>query len=313
MGLESNLTESRVDSESKKRLDFNFDNLDSNTESKQLTESTTPKNPSEALLNTNNSACASTMPKRNCKIAPFLQRKNQIKCVGAIAPTDTRPLRGVQSLRKGGSSASATIALEAEKARLSRQKIYFVAAEKTQRVASKAQQKSGALSFSGLGRAGRGETPFLFAQTRDSKNLESIRENAILRNLESTESSADSESKTHTKSKGIPKSEQGQNLSNAEFGESKADSQSRAFTESKVEILKSVELKEVLKNEPIQNLTPQKPKQIKNPKSRLSKPHAECPLLLSQKHQNQGLGDEKNETMRGIVRFCGPCEFCVCF
>ena len=187
-----------------------------------------------------------------------------------------------------------------------------MAAEKTQRVASKAQQKQRRfILFRGF-RSGEGINPFFFCDTRDSKKLENIRENAILRNLESTESSADSESKTHTKSKGIPKSEQGQNLSNAEFGESKADSQSRAFTESKVEILKSVELKEVLKNEPIQNLTPQKPKQIKNPKSRLSKPHAECPLLLSQKHQNQGLGNEKNQTMRGIVRFCGLCEFCVC-
>ena len=60
--------------------------------------------------------------------------------------------------------------------------------KKTQRVASAAQQKSGALSFSGLGRAGRGETPFSFAQTQDSKKLENIRENAILRNLESIDS-----------------------------------------------------------------------------------------------------------------------------
>ena len=58
----------------------------------------------------------------------------------------------------------------------------------TQRVASAAQLKSGALSFSGLGRAGRGVTPFLFAQTQDSKKLENIRENAILRNLESIDS-----------------------------------------------------------------------------------------------------------------------------
>ena len=53
--------------------------------------------------------------------------------------------------------------------------------KKTQRVASEAQQKSGALSFSGLGRAGRGETPFSFAQTSDDVNLGSIRESVNLR------------------------------------------------------------------------------------------------------------------------------------
>ena len=70
---------------------------------------------------------------------------------------------------------SATIALEAEKRgsppppRLRK---------KTQRVASAAQQKSGALSFSGLGRA---ETPFSFAQTSDFENLGNIREKENLR------------------------------------------------------------------------------------------------------------------------------------
>ena len=48
--------------------------------------------------------------------------------------------------------------------------------------------------FRGFESAGRGETPFLFAQTRDSKKLENIRENTTLRNLESTESKADLES-----------------------------------------------------------------------------------------------------------------------
>ena len=63
--------------------------------------------------------------------AIFAQQKSNKIC-SAVAPTDTRPLRGAQSLEKGGSSASATIALEAEKARLSRQKIYFVAAQKVE-------------------------------------------------------------------------------------------------------------------------------------------------------------------------------------
>ncbi|WP_394997119.1 hypothetical protein [uncultured Helicobacter sp.] len=43
MGLKSSLAESQVDSESKK-----------------LTQSTTPKNPNKALPNINNSACVST-------------------------------------------------------------------------------------------------------------------------------------------------------------------------------------------------------------------------------------------------------------
>ena len=59
------LTESQVDSQSKKSLESNQDsqkqNLESSfSESKQLTESTTPKNPSEALPDSNNSACGST-------------------------------------------------------------------------------------------------------------------------------------------------------------------------------------------------------------------------------------------------------------
>ena len=280
MGLESNLTESRVDSESKKRLDSNFDNLDSNTESKQLTESTTPKNPSEALLNTNNSACASASRAQlqNCAIFATQKSNKMCRCdsTNRHSPASWCAIvekRRQQCLRNDCARSGKSEALPP--------KDILCGCRKDPTGCKQSAAKKRRFIFFGAG--------------------------------ESAESSADSESKTHTKSKGIPKSEQGQNLSNAEFGESKADSQSRAFTESKVEILKSVELKEVLKNEPIQNLTPQKPKQIKNPKSRLSKPHAECPLLLFQKHQNQGLGDEKNETMRGIVRFCGPCEFCVCF
>ena len=49
-------TECKADSESKEHLESS--SIDS--ESKQLTESTTPKNPNEALPDLNNSACAST-------------------------------------------------------------------------------------------------------------------------------------------------------------------------------------------------------------------------------------------------------------
>ena len=71
--------------------------------------------------------------------------------------------------------------------------------KKSQRVASKAQQKQRRFIFFGAGESGERETPFSFAQTRDSKNLENIRENTTLKNRESTESSADSESGADSK------------------------------------------------------------------------------------------------------------------
>ena len=61
---------------------------------------------------------------------------------------------------------------------------------------AKRSKNSGALSFSGLGRAGRGETPFLFAQTSDDENLENIREKETLRN---TESKAENQENTELK------------------------------------------------------------------------------------------------------------------
>ena len=124
----SDTTESSPIDSQKQNLESSF------SDSKQLTESTTSKNLCEALPNINNSACASTSraeskDSQSLDSAIFAEQKSN-QYVGALAPTAPRPLRGVQSLEQGGSSASATIALEAEKARLSRQKIYFVAAEK---------------------------------------------------------------------------------------------------------------------------------------------------------------------------------------
>ena len=58
-------TESQVDSESSVGIDSMFDTSDS--DSKTIAQSTTPKNPSEALPNVN-SACDSTRPKQNLKI-----------------------------------------------------------------------------------------------------------------------------------------------------------------------------------------------------------------------------------------------------
>ncbi|WP_395003322.1 glycosyltransferase [uncultured Helicobacter sp.] len=253
--LESNedLESSFKVSDSQSNQDSQKQNLESNPidlESKQLTQSTTLKNPSETLLNTN-SACGSTSraESKNLDSAIFAEQKSN-QCGGAIAPTDTRPCRGGKNQEQGGSSATAdfsketSFCLDKETARHSPR-----LRKKTQRVASKAQQKRGALSFSGLGRAGRGETPFSFAQTQDSKKLENIRENASLRNLESIESSveilgstqltesslADSESKTFTESSSMD---------------------SKTITESSpIDSEISTESKEILKNEQRQNLS----------------------------------------------------------
>ena len=59
---------------------------------------------------------------------------------------ESRPLRGVQSLEQGGRSASATIALEAEKARLSP----LDCRKRPNGLQAKRSKNSGALSFSGL-------------------------------------------------------------------------------------------------------------------------------------------------------------------
>ncbi len=149
-------TESQVDSESKESLESSLTesraDSESSSESKQLTQSTTSKNLIKALPNLNNVRdSASRAQLQNYAI--FAAQKSHKMC-SASAHTAPRPLRGVQSLEKGGRSASATIALEADTARHSPRL---------------PKRKSGALFFSGLGRAGRGETPFLFAQTRDSK------------------------------------------------------------------------------------------------------------------------------------------------
>ena len=127
--------ESQADSESKESLESHFDNLDSNTESslsdsktitesnsidsesKQLTQSTTLKNLSKALPNINNvrnsASRAESMPIDSAIFAT--QKSNQ--CVGAIAPTATRPCRGGKNQEQGGSSATADFCLDKETAR----------------------------------------------------------------------------------------------------------------------------------------------------------------------------------------------------
>ena len=112
-------TEIQENTESRVGLDSRFNNSDSEssfTDSKTITESTTSKNFSEALPNLNNSACDSTSRAESMPIdsAIFATQKSHKIC-SASAHTAPRPLRGVQSLEQGGSSASATIALEADK------------------------------------------------------------------------------------------------------------------------------------------------------------------------------------------------------
>ena len=246
--------ESQADSESKESLESHFDNLDSNTESslsdsktitesnsidsesKQLTQSTTLKNLSKALPNINNvrnsASRAESMPIDSAIFAT--QKSNQ--CVGAIAPTATRPCRGGKNQEQGGSSATAdfsketSFCLDKDTARLSPR-----LPKRPNGLQAQRSKNSGALFFSGLGRAGRGETLFSFAQTSDDENLENIRENTTPRNLESIESNAEIlkdtqlsesshlDSETITESKEILKNEKIQNLGGIE---------SKAFTES---------------------------------------------------------------------------------
>ena len=257
--------EIQENTESKESLDSSLSSSDS--------ESTTSKNPSEALPDSNNSACASTSRAESMGIdsAIFAEQKSN-QYVGALAPTAPRPLRGVQSLEQGGSSASATIALEAEK----RGSPPVCRAEGLQ-----AQRSKNSGGFFGALASGEGITPLFAKKQSDFENLGSIRENTTLRNLESTESKADSESKaenlgntessptdskTRTESKEILKNGQGQNLSPKESTESKVDSESRfkvleldsesSSTESNIDSKTSTQSKaETLNNEQTPNHT----------------------------------------------------------
>ena len=115
-----------------------------------------------------------------------------------------------------------------------------------------------------------GITPLFAKKQSDFENLGNIRENTTLRNLESTESKVDSESKaenlgntessptdskTRTESKEILKNGQGQNLSPKESTESKVDSESSS-TESNIDSKTSTQSKaETLNNEQTPNHT----------------------------------------------------------
>ena len=137
--------------------------------------------------------------------------------------------------RKEAVVPSATIALEAEKARHSP-----CLPKRPNGLQAKRSKKAALYLFRGFSERGGDNTPFSFAQTRDSKKLENIRENAILRNLESTESSVE-----------ILKNEKTQNLGSTE---SKVDS--KTITESScIDSKTYAESKGILRSEQRQNLT----------------------------------------------------------
>ncbi|WP_394995426.1 RNB domain-containing ribonuclease [uncultured Helicobacter sp.] len=204
--------------------------------SSEITESTTPKNLSKALPNINNVRnSASRAESMAIDSAIFAQQKSNKIC-SAAAHTDARPCRGGKNQEQGGSSATAdfsketSFCLDKDTARLSPR-----LPKRPNGLQAQRSKNSGALFFSGLGRAGRGETLFSFAQTSDDENLENIRENTTPRNLESIESNAEIlkdtqlsesshlDSETITESKEILKNEKIQNLGGIE---------SKAFTES---------------------------------------------------------------------------------
>ncbi|WP_394994856.1 hypothetical protein [uncultured Helicobacter sp.] len=105
--------------------------------------------------------------------------------------------------------------------------------KKTQRVASAAQQKQRRFIFFGAGESGERGIPLFAKKQNNTQNLESIRENATLRNRESTESNAEILGSTESKdSKADSKTITESTKANVESTQSKADSESTTFTES---------------------------------------------------------------------------------
>ena len=228
----SDTTESSPIDSQKQNLESSF------SESKQLTESTTPKNPSEALPDSNNSACGSTSraeskDSKSLDSAIFAEQKSNKIC-SASAHTDTRPCRGGENQEKGGSSAAADFSKETSFC-LDKEKRGSPLDCRAKGLQAKRSKNSG--GFFGALASGEGITPLFAKKQSDFENLGSIRENTTLRNLESTESSADSESKTFTESSA-------EILKDAQLTES-SPLDSKTITESK----------EILNNAQRQNLS----------------------------------------------------------
>ena len=148
--------ESNTDSESTYNLESRFKNLDSNlesnateskskniSESKKLIESTISKNPNKALPDSNNGCDSTDLAESNTLDSAIFAEQKSDSNMSHEVQTASRPLRGAQSLEKGGRSA-----LRNDCARSGYSEALSPIAEK-------------AAAFSGLGRAGRGEHPFL--------------------------------------------------------------------------------------------------------------------------------------------------------
>ena len=153
---------SNSDSESRGNIESSFNFLDS--KSKQYTESPTPKNLIKALPDSNNNVrdSASRAQLQNCAI--FAKQKSHKMC-SAAAHTDTRPCRGGENaLKKCSSAFLAFLPRQGYSEALS------PIAEKTQRVASKAQQKKRRFILFGARESGERGNPFSFAIHKILKN-----------------------------------------------------------------------------------------------------------------------------------------------
>ena len=202
---------------------------------------------------------ASRAQLQNCAINAA-QKSNQ--CGGAIAPTATRPCRGVKNaLRKCSSAFLAFLTRQGDSEALPPKDILCGCRKDPTGCKQSAAKTATLYLFRGWGERGEGN-PFFFCDTQDSKKLENIRENASLRNLESTESSP-TDSKVITESKEILNNEQKQSPSGVEpstdsesrFKVLELDSESSS-TEPNTDSKTSTESKEILNNAQRQNLSP---------------------------------------------------------
>ncbi|WP_394908982.1 glycosyltransferase family 61 protein [uncultured Helicobacter sp.] len=175
------------------------------SESKTLTESTTPHNPNKALPDSNNGCDSTNRAESKVKSldsAIFAEQKSNKMCSTQVQ-TASRPLRGAQSLEQGGSSA-----LRNDCARSGNSEALPLIAEKEKR----------RFIFFGVKGSGEGINPFFFCDTQDSVNLRNIRENEILKNKHA-------ENLSNIESKKNIENLKGQNLDSQKSQESQADPQ----------------------------------------------------------------------------------------
>ncbi|WP_394994749.1 hypothetical protein [uncultured Helicobacter sp.] len=122
------------------------------------------------MLNINNSACASTSraeskDSQSLDSAIFAQQKSNKMCSTQVH-TDTRPCRGGKNALKKCSSAFLAFLTRQGKSEALPPKDILLAAEKTQRVASAAQQKQRRFILFGALASGEGINPFSFCANK---------------------------------------------------------------------------------------------------------------------------------------------------